>query len=311
MTSRRILSLISLTILAAACAGTGASEPTPPASATPSPVIIGGSGGPSVLPTLISPEIALGPQRFLFGIVDPSTNLPIAAPDRAVTVRFVPPDGGHAIDAGPATFVWAIENERGIYVSQVDFPTAGRWTAEFTTEGLRGSEETIRLELPVAETRSAVAVGEPAPSIATPTADDVGGDLSRLSTDTHPLPALYRTSEAQALEDGDPFVLVFATPKFCQSAQCGPTLDRLKPFVDRYPSVTFIHVEPYQLAFQQDQLQPVLDANQQLQPVAAVDEFGILAEPWVYVVDREGIVRGSFEVIFSDDELTAALDEVK
>ncbi|HEY7735657.1 MAG TPA: hypothetical protein VH813_02565 [Candidatus Limnocylindrales bacterium] len=311
MTSRRILSLITVTVLVAACSGPGASEPTPPPSATPSPIVIGGSGGPSVLPVAISPDVAVGPQRFLFGIVDPSTNLPIAAPDRAVAVRFVPSDGGAAIDAGPATFVWGIVNERGIYVSEVDFPKAGKWTAEFTTPGLRGAEETIRLELPVAETRSAIALGEKAPSVATPTADDVGGDLSRLSTDAHPLAAFYRTSEAQALKDGDPFVLVFATPKFCQTAQCGPTLDRLKPFVERYPSVTFIHVEPYQLTFDQDQLQPVLDVNQQLQTVPAVDDFGLLAEPWVYVVDRDGIVRGSFELIFSDDELTAALDEVK
>lgn len=311
MTSRRILSFLALAILAGACTSPGASEPTPPPSPTPSPVVIGGSGGPSVIPVAISPDVAVGPQRFLFGIVDPSTNLPIAAPDRAVTVRFVPPDGGTAIDAGPATFVWGIENERGIYVSEIDFPKAGRWTAEFTTPGLRGTEETIRLELPVAETRSAVAVGEPAPSVMTPTADDVGGDLSRLSTDTDPLPAFYLISEAQALKDGDPFVLVFATPRFCQTAQCGPTLDRIKPFANRFPSVTFIHVEPYQLTFDQDQLQPVLDANQQLQTVPAVDDFGILAEPWVYVVDRDGIVRGSFELIFSDDELTAALEAVK
>jgi hypothetical protein len=227
-----------------------------------------------------------------------------------VSVRFVPPGGGDSIDAGPATFIWAIENERGIYVTDVDFPTAGAWTVEFTTEGLRGAEETIRLDMTVAETQSATAVGEPAPSVPTPTAADVGGDLARLSTDTDPLPAFYRTSEAKALTDGDPFVLVFATPKFCQTAQCGPTLDRLKPFVARYPGVTFIHVEPYQLTFDRDQLQPVLDANQQLQPVPAVDKFGILAEPWVYVVDRAGIVRGSFELIFSDDELTTVLDEV-
>jgi hypothetical protein len=36
-----------------------------------------------------------------------------------------------------------------------------------------------------------------------------------------------------------------------------------------------------------------------------------LSEPWVFVVDRQGIVRGSFGLIFSDAELTGALDAVK
>ena len=42
-------------------------------------------------------------------------------------------------------------------------------------------------------------------------------------------------------------MLVFATPKFCTSAQCGPTLDKIKPFAAQYPGVTFINVEPYKL----------------------------------------------------------------
>jgi hypothetical protein len=31
----------------------------------------------------------------------------------------------------------------------------------------------------------------------------------------------------------------------------------------------------------------------------------------VFVVDRDGVVRGSFELIFSDAELTASLDAVR
>ena len=111
-----------------------------------------------------------------------------------------------------------------------------------------------------------------------------------------PDPAFYRTSVADALAAHKPFVLVFATPKFCTSQQCGPTLDQLKPIAAAHPEVTFINVEPYQLELVDGQLQPVLDANSQLQATATTDEWGLLSEPWIFAVDRDGIVRGSYEL---------------
>ena len=58
-------------------------------------------------------------------------------------------------------------------------------------------------------------------------------------------------------------------------------------------------------------LQADVDANNQLQAVTATDEWHLFNEPTVYVVDRNGIVTANFELIFSDAELTAALDAVK
>ena len=140
---------------------------------------------------------------------------------------------------------------------------------------------------------------------------DVGGDVEKISSDTSPDPDFYKVSEDQALADHKPFALVFATPKFCTSQLCGPQLDTVKNIAKSYPGVTFINVEPYKLEETDGQLQPVLDANGQLQPVPAVDAFGILSEPWLYVVDRNGVVAGSFEGVFAESELRAALDKVK
>jgi hypothetical protein len=310
--SVRFAIAFGLAVLLAGCSQPPA-EPTPPPEGTPTPPVIGGSGAPTVVPTLISSEITVGEERFLFSILDPSTNLPIAAPDREVRVTLTGPNGD-TVDAGEANFVWAIEGERGIYVTNIELPTAGEWTAKFVTEGRSGEKETIPVTFPVAAESSALEVGEEAPSVETPTLDDVGGEVARLSTDADPLRALYETSVADALEAGRPFVLAFATPAFCQTAQCGPTLDRLKPFVERYPDVAFINVEPYELRWDEavGGLQPVTEGDPpELQTVPAVDRYGILAEPWVYVVDGDGIVRGSFELIFSDAELEAALDTLR
>ena len=116
---------------------------------------------------------------------------------------------------------------------------------------------------------------------------------------------LFRSADRQ------PFVLIFATPKFCASAQCGPTLDRIKPYAAKYPTVTFINVEPYKLKLVDGVLQADVDPQGQLQTVPATDEWHLFSEPNVFVVDRNGIVTANFELIFSDAELTAALDAVK
>ena len=130
-------------------------------------------------------------------------------------------------------------------------------------------------------------------------------------TDPSPNPDFYRTSVDQAIAEHKPFVLIFATPKFCASVQCGPTLDRIKPYAARYPGVTFINVEPYKLKLVDGVLAADLDASNQLQTTAVTDEWHLFNEPTVYVVDRTGTVTANFELIFSAAELTAALDAVK
>jgi hypothetical protein len=294
--------LVLAALLVAACGG---SAPGPAAS--PSPSV---AEKASVVPVIVSSRQAVGENRFLFSFVDAETNTPAGLPDRTATVAFVPPGSSTASDPVEATFVWAIPDQRGVYLLRTDFASAGEWTAVFITKAPGGVEERIAMRFDVAEDSPAVAVGEPAPASDTPTADDVDGDLDRLSTDTDPDPSFYTTSVADALAANQPFVLAFATPAFCQTAQCGPTLDSVKTVAPDYPEVTFINVEPYRLEFTEGRLQPVLTADGRLDPVPSVLEYGILTEPWVYVVDGDGIVRASLEGVFSEDELRDALDAV-
>jgi hypothetical protein len=315
--SRLLAGAIALAVLAAACtssAPSGSGSPACPAAPAP-PDDLEGWGIPStaqeLAPLIISGQTC-GPNRVLFTIVDGSGR-PVAAPDRtaSIAVYDLGRDPAKPIATADGTFVWAIENERGIYVAHLTFPESGRYGAEFTTAAGSGPPQTIRLTFDVQPSSPAVKVGDRAPASKTPTLADVGGDPTHVSTDQHPLPTLYEISVDQALAAHEPFVLIFATPKFCTSAQCGPTLDRIKPFVSRYPSVTFINVEPYKLKLVDGTLEPDVDANNQLQAAPTTDEWHLLTEPTVYVVDRDGIVTANFELIFSDAELTAALDAVK
>ena len=266
---------------------------------------------PTVFPTIIALQLACGPTRFLFTITDQSGR-PIGTPDRTVKLDLynLGRDPEKAIASVDGTFVWAIEDERGIYYANVAFPEAGRYGAQFTTADGGGVPETLRLTFDVQPTSPEVRIGDKAPSATTPTVASVGGDVTHVSTDGTPDPKFYEKSLDDALAAHEPIALVFATPKFCTSAQCGPTLDRIKPFVARYPSITFINVEPYKLKLVDGTLQPDLTANNELQVTPITDEY-TLVEPAVIVIDREGIVRAKFDLIFGDDELTAALDAIK
>jgi hypothetical protein len=199
----------------------------------------------------------------------------------------------------------------GVYVGRATFPSAGKWTADFTTGAPGQPTVTTTFGFDVLQRLDVVSPGDPAPSVKTPTLADVGGDIAKVSTDPNPEPRFYQISEAAALAAKKPFVLIFATPKFCKSAVCGPTLDKLKPIAAAHPEMTFINVEPYQLTFSNGALTPVLDATGDLVPVEATNAFKLATEPYVFVVAADGKVSASFELVFAPDEIEAAIKAVE
>jgi hypothetical protein len=270
-----------------------------------------GAGSPSVIPLIVSTEQVVGPNRFVFSFIDPKTNQPVATPDRPAAVAFIAPGKTEPGPAAPATFVWAIEGQRGDYVATTTFTEPGDWKAVFITQGKGQPQEAIGVGFTVRDKGTTIAIGQQAPATTNPTSADVDGDLSKISTDAKPDPRFYELTVADALAAHKPFVLVFATPAFCKSAQCGPTLDRVKAVAAAAPEdVAFINVEPYQLAYTEGRLQPVLDANNQLQPVEAANQWGLVSEPWIFTVGADGTVDGSFEGVVGTDELTAAIAKI-
>jgi hypothetical protein len=303
--------LVALALVAAACAPGGPGGGTQGAATAPPVASASAAAGqPSVVPVIIG-QHDRGPARFVFTFLDADGNLPAAAPDRTAHVAFIAPGETEPGPAVPAEFAWAIEGSRGEYIAATEFPAAGEWKVIFITESPTSAQEAIGVSFDVQEDLPTVDIGDAAPSSDTPTAADVGGELDRISTDTNPDPSFYELSVADALEQGRPFVLVFATPAFCQSAQCGPTLERVKAAAAGAPEdIAFINVEPYQVEYVEGRLQPVLDANNQLQANQWVDQWGILSEPWVFAVDGTGIVRGSYEGIATETELETVFEAI-
>ena len=304
MGPRRFVAMLLLAVLATAACGSAAPSAAPSASTAWGPPAV----PPKLTPILVSNAISKGQARILFLYLD-SANRVASAPDRTAKVAFY--DLGHDPNKPVVTvdgaFVWTIQDQRGMYVLNATLPDAGTWGAEFTTAAPGVAPETTRLTFTVLDAPTAIAIGQKAPASKTPTAADVGGDLAKLSTDAKPDPAFYQTSVADALAAKKPFLLIFATPKFCTSQQCGPTLDHFKPIAAAHPEITFINVEPYKLQTTDGSLQPVLDANNQLQATDITDQWGLQSEPWIFAVDRTGVVRGSYEVTITPTELDAIL----
>ncbi|MDQ3915543.1 MAG: hypothetical protein M3323_09500 [Actinomycetota bacterium] len=247
-------------------------------------------------PVFVSSEIVRGENRFLIGLLN-DDDAPIAAPDVDMHVAFydlAESDERPAFETD-ATFVDA--GPRGLYVTYPEFDSTGTWGAEVTVSG-PDLEETVRASFDVTAKAATPAVGEPVPPTKTPTADDA--KLSEISTDDNPEPRFYETSIHEAVADGDPFVVTFATPKFCSSAVCAPTLDIVKKASKDWPKVEFIHVEVYEN----------LDDPGNLKPVDAVTEWKLPSEPWVFVVDERGEVAAKFEGTLSPEELDEALRDL-
>ena len=115
-------------------------------------------------------------------------------------------------------------------------------------------------------------VGEKAPALRTKTLADVGGDFSRITSYRYPDERMYQYSLDEALKTGKPILLEFATPGHC--TVCDVQLQQLKSLATKYePRVIFMHMDQYQ------------------NPEAFM-AYKVKGDPWTFMIDAEGIVRG-------------------
>ncbi|MDA1107319.1 MAG: thioredoxin family protein [Proteobacteria bacterium] len=142
----------------------------------------------------------------------------------------------------------------------------------------------LTLMLGACDTGSRTKVGMQAPAVVTKTLADVGGDFGKITTYRHPDARMYQYSIDQALKTGKPLVLAFATPGHC--TPCDQQLQMLKAMINKYGDrVLFLHLDQYQ--------------NPQ-----AFKAFGVMGDPWTYLVDTQGTVRyvQSGRVLFGELE---------
>jgi len=185
-----------------------------------------------------------------------------------------------------------------IYVARLDIPKPGTYWLLAEPEG--GKKVQALGNVVVAKSAAAPSIGDPAPASETPTLTTAGGDVSKLTTRTPPDESLLRYSVAQSLRANAPFVVTFATPKFCASRTCGPVVDVVEEVARRLEGsdVRFIHVEVY------EDNDPANGVNRWMK------EWNLPTEPWTFVVGRNGRIVERFEGVVSVQELEEAVDAV-
>lgn len=276
---RHLLWLLGLLLVVGACSSDSAPAP-PVLEAAPLVIVANGPG-----------TLAVGDERLLIGLIAADT-ANLAFPERAIEIDLV--YDGEVVSTVPGEFLWTVPELRGLYRAQVTFDRTGTWAVIVRSDDL---EVSIPTQFTVAASSSVPDRGEAAPLSVTPTSAEY--DLADITTDPDPDPRFYELSLDDALTNGTPTVAVFATPAFCQTAACGPTLDVVKQVSTHHPDVDFVHVEVY----------TNLDAGsfEGLELVPAIDDWRLPSEPWIFVVDGSGIIAAAFEGALAAEELEAAL----
>ncbi len=182
-----------------------------------------------------------------------------------------------------------------ILVANVPLPAVGAWIAVATlTEN--GTTTSASGGLSVLDQDTTPAVGEPAPATPTPTLADVGGDAARITTLVPADRSLLRHSVADLVQARRPFVVVFATPKFCTSRICGPVVDIVlnTQRAMKGTDMAFVHAEIFKN----------LDPEQGTSPW--VVDWKLPTEPWIFVVNADGEITAKFEGAVTEQELEQA-----
>jgi len=185
---------------------------------------------------------------------------------------------------------------KAINVAHVRVPEP--WTYHVLARQICGTVRNGGIRELLVRSRSATpAVGARAYPSRTPTLADTGGRTAPLTTRVPPDRPLLRTSVAAALAAHEPFVVTFATPRYCVSRTCGPVVDVVDHARRRYARtrIRFIHVEIYK------------DNNPRRGPNRWVREWHLPGEPWTFLVGRDGRIKAKFEGSVSPRELEEAI----
>ncbi|HEV3127785.1 MAG TPA: hypothetical protein VGY32_02310 [Solirubrobacteraceae bacterium] len=243
-----------------------------------------------------------GTRRLAFALTTKSNQL-IYAPSAVylATSPTAPAQGPFLAPADPTTVPAQFRSAqnagpgglKAIYHTQLPLPHPGVYdvlTLTRTAHGMIGSPG----EVAVAASSPIPDVGQRPPAITTDTLASVHGNLSLVTTRTPP-EQMHSVSFGQVLGQR-PVALLFSTPELCTSRVCGPVTDIAVDLQSQFGSrITFIHQEVY------------VDNKPNLGLRPQLKAFHLQTEPWLFTVNRRGIIAARLEGAFGVNEVRQAL----
>jgi hypothetical protein len=138
-------------------------------------------------------------------------------------------------------------------------------------------------------------VGQRPPGITTDTLSTAHGNV-RLLTTRAPPEQMHSVSFNQVLGK-QPIALLFSTPQLCTSRVCGPVTDVIVYLQRQFSGrITFIHQEIYVGNDPTKGLRSQLGA------------FHLQTEPWLFAINRNGVIAARLEGAFGVNEARQALE---
>lgn len=329
MASRSVVVALAFALLGAACSGDD--PPAPPSSPDAG---TGADASTTFSAQVASSDLAAGSAEAVqIGVFSSTSDAGVRLltfGEIEVSFSFLGADGGQPPVDGPSTsaeYVPAPTTEerpdgptlsdpaeaRGVYQTpEVTFPDPGLWNAIVTASVDGGEPVTLEAAFNVYPEHRIPAPGDEALATENLTVRSRGVPASAIDSRAQngadvPDPQLHRTTIADAIERGRPALVQFATPAYCVSRFCGPTVEAQARLAARFDDVAeFIHVEIWKKRTTERGV--VNDAAAEwLFP----DDGGDLTEPWLYLIDADGIIVERWGPLFPLDEVEAALDALR
>jgi hypothetical protein len=270
------LALLAGALALAACAGGGDDS---------GPFVASDSDAPFI-PVLVSNDTAVGDVRLILTLDgrDGPAGIPT---DASLTVRL--------LDVIPIGFRFRSQAEpervQGpdieYLVAELNFDHAGFWAIEVVATLADGERlASGRLAIQIDDEPDGLRPGDRAISSATGTKP--GAPLRTVSID-------------DALARGQAFVIVFATLEACpRGGLCARAVAQVEQ-LSAETGVVGIHVSP---------LKVEADGALLPSPSGVLNDWQLASDPWIFVVDGNGVIAHSWELIVSDAALRGALQEV-
>lgn len=308
---------VAATLIAAAVLLSGCGSDEPSDGATP-------TAAADIAAETASFDLAAGvDQRYLLGLFATEGGSII---DGTITLDFETLDDGEpeTIDDVEATYVpvagfdervasdtpHVAEPGEGTGAYQADsvtFARPGNWQVTATVE-LDG--ETIRATdaFEVLAERIVPGPGDPAPRSTNRLPGEAGVEPtaidSRAADGEVPDPELHATTVADAIDSGRPTMVVVSTPTYCVSRFCGPITDTIDELRESYSQwVNFVHLEVWD-----DYEESVVTKSAAEWIFPDGPEGGGGNEPWVFLIDSNGVITQRWDNVTNEAQLRAALD---
>jgi hypothetical protein len=297
-----LAALLSLPLLVAACGGDGSNEGRTPSNEGNAASIEELWRAPGedvgIIPGTF--DHAPGLVRFSFLVIR-NNGRPVFRPQARFWVardREAAPFAQTSARLEPVGVPGGYEDDHGVthlYVAHVRLDRSGTYWVLAEPVGGRRIQALGNLE--VRGDSPAPALGSKAFPSRTPTLESEDGNVAALTTRDPPDLELLRYSIADSIAAHKPFVVTFATPKFCTSRTCGPVVDVVDAVRRRFAvtDIRFIHVEVY------EGNDPALGPNRWFQ------EWRLTNEPWTFLVGRDGRIKERLAGSFSVAELTKSV----